>query len=350
MLAEGVRCCERGEALEPALVRGIASLLVSPDASLEDKVTFLRAYQAKGETPEELSAFALQLLPLSVSCGIRGHIKGKPLFDCCGTGGGGLNIVNVSTAIMPILAAGGVPVVKHGNRGVTKKSGSADVLEAMDIRLEVPPDKIRVCLEECGMAFLMAPLFHPAFKHVAEARKILAAEGKRTVFNLLGPLLNPCVPQTQLMGVFQSAHLELFQKALNALEREHFLVVFGRDADGTPLGEVSVTGDNEVRGWLDDAPCQVLPLRKVSGSRHEMEVEGREASAERIMAVLKGEEMGLLRHMILVNAATGFYVNRATKTLSEGLMLAAEQVDSGKALQTLEKFKAITAALCGSRG
>jgi anthranilate phosphoribosyltransferase len=291
-----------------------------------------------------LAAFARALLPHALSAGVQGTFQEKALFDCCGTGGGGLNMVNLSTAMMPVLAASGVPVVKHGNRGVTKKSGSADVLESLGVKIDLPPERVAACLEQCGMVFLMAPLYHPAFKHVAEARKLLAAEGKRTIFNLLGPLLNPTVPQTQLLGVFQRGHLDLFQKALHSLERERFLVVCGFDSDDTALGEVSVTGVNPAKGFLDAAWQEDLGLRPVPGSYRELFISSKDESAGRIMAFLKGEEKGLLRHAILMNAAVALLVHGSVKTAAEGYARAVEAVDSGEALKSMQKLAAFNPA------
>ncbi|NJK93479.1 MAG: anthranilate phosphoribosyltransferase [Blastochloris sp.] len=241
-LLEATGWCGEGRDLEPAMVPALVEGLLDARVTDGQKVDFLRALSAKGESDRELAAFARALLPRAVHPGVEGQVENEALFDCCGTGGGGLNLVNLSTAMMPVLAACGVPVVKHGNRGVTKKSGSADVLEALGSRIDFSAERVPEALGECGMVFLMAPQYHPAFRHVAAARKQLAGEGKRSIFNLLGPLLNPSRPATQLLGVFQRGHLELFQRALRELGRERFLVVCGLDGDGSSVGEVSVTG------------------------------------------------------------------------------------------------------------
>lgn len=344
MLREAQDICLKGQAVETAMIPAVAGELLNPSVAVEAKADFLRALHLKGETENELAAFARALLPRAVPLPVQGRFQDKALFDCCGTGGGGLNIVNLSTAMMPVLAACGVPVVKHGNRGVTKKSGSADVLESLGVKIDLPADKVEACLEECGMVFLMAPLYHPAFKHVAGARKLLADEGKRTIFNLLGPLLNPAIPQTQLLGVFQRQHLDLFQKALHSLERERFLVVCGLDADDTALGEVSVTGANPAKGHLDKPYQEDLGLRPVPGTYAELTVSSKEESAARLTAFLRGEEKGLLRHAILMNAAVALLVHGSVETTAEGYARAAEAVDSGEALKSMQKLVAFTSS------
>ncbi len=344
MLREAQEHCQKGLEIESAMVPALVAELLDPVLAVSSKADFLKALSAKGETEHELAAFAKALLPRAVPTSLRGRFQGKALFDCCGTGGGGLNIVNLSTALMPVLAACAVPVVKHGNRGVTKKSGSADVLEALGIHINIKPDQIEPCLEACGMVFLMAPLYHPTFKNVAEARKSLAHEGLRSIFNLLGPLLNPCLPETQLLGVFHSHHVELFQKALHSLDRDRFLVVCGTDADGTALGEVSVTGTNQAQGFLQKAFKEDLGLRKISGSYQELLVNSRDESASRIMDFLRGEEKGFLRHAILMNAAVALQVHGSVEVISEGYGQAAEAIDSGAALKALERFQNFSTA------
>src|SRR5277367_3838561 len=162
------------------------------DASVGDglKAAFLRAWAQRGETATELAACAEAFLPEALDPGLRGSWQGKPLLDCCGTGGGGLNLLNISTGVMFLLAALGIPVVKHGNRGITKKSGSADVLEALGLQIDSAPEEVPCQLEEVGCAFLFAPAYHPTFAVIAPVRRALGAEGRRTIFNLLGPMLN----------------------------------------------------------------------------------------------------------------------------------------------------------------
>src|SRR5277367_4085888 len=189
------------------------------DASVADpiKAGFLRAWAQRGETAAELAACAEAFLPRALDPGLRGSWKGRPLLDCCGTGGGGLNLLNISTGLMFILTAMGIPVVKHGNRGITKRTGSADVLEAMGIKIDLAPEEVPKCLEEVGCAFLFAPAYHTAFATIAPVRRVLAGQGHRTIFNLLGPLLNPARPDARLVGVFKPKHVALYQAVLEIM-------------------------------------------------------------------------------------------------------------------------------------
>jgi anthranilate phosphoribosyltransferase len=164
------------------------------------------------------------------------------MVDVCGTGGSGLDLFNVSTTIMFILAAGGAAVVKHGNRSVTSCCGSADVLEALGIPLEWPPEKLKECVERIGIGFIFARLYHPAFRQLAEMRAQLAREKTRTIFNLLGPLLNPTRPQRQFIGVYNPRMTSVFADVLHQLGRERAWIVHGLTEDGAGMDNISISG------------------------------------------------------------------------------------------------------------
>lgn len=204
------------EAQQPLTSRQIAeaaAFLVDPSPTPETKAQFLKALNQKGETPDEIAGFVTEFLKLAVDPGINRSALPGPMLDVVGTGGDKLNLFNVSTTAMFIMAAGGVCMVKHGNRGITSKSGGADVLEALGVRIDLPPEKLARCVQEVGVGFVFAPIYHPAFAAVKDARAILAKEGKRSIFNILGPLMNPARPDFQLIGVFD--------KALTAPLRDH---------------------------------------------------------------------------------------------------------------------------------
>ena len=169
-----------------------------------------------------------------------------PTLDVCGTGGDQLDLFNVSTTAMFVAAAAGAVVVKHGNRGITSKSGGADVLEALGIRIDLGPDDFRNCIEQAGVGFMFAPMYHPAFKAVAGVRKNLAARGVRTIFNLIGPLLNPARPQCQLVGVFTRELCPAFAEILQRLGRDSAWVVHGTTGDGRSVDEVSLMGSTRI--------------------------------------------------------------------------------------------------------
>jgi anthranilate phosphoribosyltransferase len=338
LLIQAARFCREKNSLDLRGVPALADALLDPAVPGEAKADFLRALADKGETAEELAAFAQAILPHATDPGFSETWNGQLLLDCCGTGGGGLNIINVSTAIVFVLAAGGVPVVKHGNRGVTKKSGSADVLESLGIAIELAPEQVRECLNEVGCAFLFAPRFHPAFKTLAPVRRMLADEGRRTIFNLLGPLLNPCRPGAQLVGVFSEAHADLFAEALHFLGRKRYTAVCGFDDTGRPTGEFSPFGRNIVRG-------NVVFNQVVSGDMPPLSVlavASAQESAHRIQLVFSGEDTGPAREIIRSNAGAAFHVQGRTPDLVQGLQLADEIIAGGRAQDVLEKWRAFS--------
>jgi anthranilate phosphoribosyltransferase len=248
MLADLTQRVLAGELAREEVAQAVTALL-DPSVGDDAKAAFLRAWAQRGETAAELAACAEALLPRAVDPGVRGSWNGRPLLDCCGTGGGGLNLLNISTGIVFILAALGIPVVKHGNRGLTKKSGSADVLEALGIRIDLPPGKLESCLEEVGAAFLFAPAYHTSFSVLAPVRRQLGAEGQRTVFNLLGPLLNPARPDARLVGVFTDDHATLYYGALNNIGCPNFVVAWAEASPQMkPIGEVSAHGKTLILG------------------------------------------------------------------------------------------------------
>jgi anthranilate phosphoribosyltransferase len=310
------------------------------------KAEFLRAWAQRGETAEELAACAEAFLPRAVDPGLRGLWQGKPLLDCCGTGGGGLNLLNISTGLMFILAALGIPVVKHGNRGITKRTGSADVLEAMGIRIDLAPEDVPRCLEEVGCAFLFAPAYHTTFAVIAPVRRALAAEGQRTIFNLLGPLLNPARPEARLVGVFRREQVALYQSALELMKCPRFTVVCGEDEESHQMiGEVSAQGvslfGSTVRG-PDGAPLTTLtraPMAPIHEKLDSLLVRNPDESASRLETILSGEEQGLDRETLVINAAVASWTHGTAASLEEGIRQSEKALDSGEALKVLQRWQ-----------
>ena len=306
------------------------------------KVSFLTVWADRGETARELAVCAETLLPSSTPLELRGSWQGKPLLDCCGTGGGGLNLLNVSTAVMFVLGAIGVPVIKHGNRGLTKKSGSADLLEALGLRITFQPAEVSACLEQVGCAFLFAPSCFQSLAAVASARRQLAAQGRRSIFNLLGPLLNPTRPDARLIGVFQEEHLSLYREALEIMGCSKFTIAWGRDGQsGRPLGEISALGPTQVVSTLRLSSGNFLGLdwKHPSAELETLLVVDAAESARRTVALLRGEEKGLGREMLRLNAAVASWTQGRAKSLDEGLALADEAIDSGSAFACLERWQ-----------
>jgi anthranilate phosphoribosyltransferase len=318
------------------------------DAGVADdvKAAFLSAWAQRGETAAELAACAEAFLPQALDPGLRGSWQGKPLLDCCGTGGGGLNLLNVSTGLMFVLAAMGVPVVKHGNRGITKRSGSADVLEAMGIKIDLSPAEVPRCLEEVGCAFLFAPAYHTTFAAVGPVRRALAAQGQRTIFNLLGPLLNPARPDARLVGVFQPKHVELYQAALELMQCPRFSVVCGQDeVSRQMIGEASAHGTTligttlRLAGGIQLTNITRRPEPPLQENIDSLMVRNADESASHLETILSGEDQGLDRETVLVNAGIASWTQGTSASLEEGTARASEALDSGAALKVLQRWQ-----------
>ncbi|HEX8679768.1 MAG TPA: anthranilate phosphoribosyltransferase, partial [Chthoniobacterales bacterium] len=254
---------------------------------------------------------------------------------------------NVSTTIMFILAAGGAAVVKHGNRSVTSACGSADVLEALGVRLEWEPDDLRRCVEELGLGFIFARHYHPAFRALAEMRAQLARAGTRTIFNLLGPLLNPARPGRQLIGVYAPRLTTIFAEVLRQLGRERAWIVHGYAEDGSGMDDISIGGATTLaeleNGRVISAVLDCRWLGVCEGALADLRGGKALENARTLEAVLSGQERAAKRNLTIVNAAAGFVVAGLASDMRDGIALAAEQIDSGRALQklrALQKFAA----------
>lgn len=362
--------CRAGETLDSSTIQQVVAALFSPATTDDAREDFLTALTDRGETAGELADFSKNLLERAEPLGFTSEWKGRPIIDSCGTGGGGLNLVNVSTGILFILAALGVPAVKHGNRGVTKKSGSADVLEALGLKMDVDAVGVRRTLEEVGAAFVFAPRFHPSFKAIAPVRKKLAAEGRRTIFNLLGPLLNPSRPKVHLLGVFKEEHLKLFAETLSLLEPDgRGFVVCGKDEKGRPIGEGSPFGTNqlaEVRGnKVKFFPLKIqrmYPLFPASTMKSAL-VTSAEKSARLIEEALSNQGSNAVRSLLIMNAALGALACEKTfapksqpellfhselepgQGLEPWLMRCREAITSGAAQEKLRQWRKLSAKL-----
>ena len=211
---------ENREDLEPREITVAAEFLLDEGVGLPKKKRLLKALATKGETAAEIAEFVAVFLEKAVKPDFLGQTFEGPTIDVCGTGGDKLDLFNISTTSMFIVAAAGATVIKHGNRGVTSKSGSSDVLSELGIPLDLSSEKVGECLGKAGVGFLFAPLYHPAFKAVAPVRAELAKEGVRTIFNLIGPLLNPAQPECQLVGVMDEALCPVFADILQRMGRD----------------------------------------------------------------------------------------------------------------------------------
>ena len=324
------------------------SMLFSDSTDDAMKAEFLLALHRKGESVEEIVAFVQQLIERAIDPLIDPRTLPGPMLDVCGTGGDGLDLFNVSTTIMFVLAAGGVAVVKHGNRSVTSRCGSADVLEALGVQIDLPPAKLKECAERNGLCFIFARQYHPAFGAIAEMRKRLARENVRTVFNLLGPLLNPARPARQLIGVFSPRLTNVFADVLRRLGRERAWIVHGVTETGEGMDDISTSGvttfaelaKGKVTTGLIDPRWLNIPAAPLD------ELRGGDAAenAGYLEGILAGKIQGAKRDLTLVNAAGGFVVAGLCHDMGEGLALAREQIDSGRALEKLRALQQFSAS------
>ena len=323
-------------------VERAVALLVAPEIDDAVKAAFLRALREKGESAGEIAAFATAMLARAVDPQLDPARLPGPMLDVCGTGGDRLSLFNISTTAMFVLAAGGACVVKHGNRAITSQCGGADVLEELGVKIELPPEALRRCVEEHGLGFVFAPAYHPAFRAIAPIRKALAAEGIPTVFNLLGPLLNPARPPCQLVGVFSPALLPRYAEALAALGRRRAWAVHGSGMD-----ELSLCGPSEVREMRDGKiSAFVVDPREVGLPRCRLELlhgGGRAENAATLRAILDGSEIGARREVVLLNAAAGFVITGLAPDLLTGVRLGVEQIVSGGALAKLRALQGFAA-------
>lgn len=299
---------------------------------------YLTALRMKGETAEEVagSARAMRAVATWVTC------RHRRLVDTCGTGGDGTGSFNISTAAALVVAAAGQPVAKHGNRGVSSRSGSADVLEALGVKVDLDPGAMGRCLDEVGIGFLYAPRLHTAMRFAARPRREL---GMRTIFNVLGPLTNPAGAGRQVLGVYAPSLVRLVAQVLLLLGTEHALVVHGDGFD-----ELTTTGPNLVAEVTPQGVrVEELDARDLGLPRaRQRDLEGGSAAtnAEIITSVLSGER-GPRRNVVLLNAGAALFVSGRAASLREGIALAAAAIDSGRAMSTLEALRRFTTEATG---
>ena len=325
------------------------SELVGEQTSPEAKAAFLVALARKGETAEEILGFARELRSLAVKPPMMPELQKVEILDVCGTGGDRLNTFNISTTVALIAASAGVHVAKHGNRAITSQAGSADVLEALGVRIDLPPEEAVASLREHHFAFFFAPRYHPAFKNIGPARKLCAERGQRTIFNFLGPLLNPLGPTAQLIGVPRPELCDPIARVLQALGVRRGLVVSGRvpSPAGSCLDEFSTLGSNVIAEFYHDhnlsqaeMDAKVFPLQ--SASLVDLAGGDRSANAEIVRRILQGDDRGPRRDAVLLNAAAALFVAGRTATFPDGWGFAAELIDTGAADRKLQELAEAT--------
>ena len=320
--------------------------LSSPVTVDQEKIDFLAALEFKGTTAGEITSFAKEFRALSIDPGVSPWAS--QAIDVVGTGGDHAGGFNISTLVVFTLAAGGVTVMKHGNRGITSKCGSADLLSALGVDLEAKPEKIQAALRELGFAFFFAPAYHPAFKHIGPARKALAAIGQRTIFNILGPLINPGRPAHILLGVSSEVWVGRLADALDQLGTGAGIAVHGILGPDRGIDELTTATPNRVRG--------IGRLRSVDGVWNAREHGLREGNFEELKggdvatnlaiaeAIIAGRGPVALVDTIAYNAAVAFWICGRTASVGEGVTQARELLLGGsvkrKIAATKEFFRA----------
>ena len=328
-----IKKLEEGRDLSSEEAEAAVSKILS--TAEDDEIgAFLLALRAKGEKPDEIAGFVRGMKKAANT--IRPKVPFR-LVDTCGTGGDGLNTINVSTAAAIVTAAAGVPVAKHGNRAVTSMSGSSDVLEALGIKVDMEPEPVKRTIEEVGIGFMFAPVFHPAMKRVAGVRKKL---GVRTVFNILGPLTNPAGAKGQLIGVFDKRLCEPIACALAELGTEQALVVHG---DG--MDEISNTGETFVaelkHGKVSTYTLTPESLGMLRANPEDIRGGSPKENARDLLRIFKGQK-GPKRDLVVLNAAAALYVSGIVGSIRQAIPIAEDAIDSGKVMVKFNQFRAFT--------
>jgi len=335
-----------GENLSRAEAESVMEQILSGELGTEQIIALLLALREKGETLDEVVGLATAMRRRAATIFPAGHrILKETLIDTCGTGGDARGTFNISTAVAFVVAGAGVRVAKHGNRSTGGRSGSADVLEALGVAIDLPAAGIAQAIEEIGIGFLFAPAMHAATRHASEARKQI---GVRTVFNLLGPLTNPANATVQMAGVYDAKLTALVAGALGELGVKRAMVVHG--ADG--LDEISLSGETLVSEWRDgkvrnfsvtpeDFGLKRAPLEAIRGGDAK---ENAGVMRKILGRSLLYREHGAQREIVLANAAAALVVAGKAADFLEGAQLAAESIDSGAAREKLEALVAFRSA------
>lgn len=317
--------------------RAAMTQIMNGEATPSQIAAFLIALRMKGETVEEITGCARVMREKVVKI----DVKSETILDTCGTGGDASHTFNISTLSALVIAGAGVVVAKHGNRSVSSKCGSADLLEKFGVKIDAKVENVEKCLKEAGIGFLFAPLFHPAMKFAMPTRKEL---GLRTIFNILGPLTNPCRANCQLLGIFRGNLTETIANVLKALGTKRAFVVHGEDG----LDEVTTTAktriseltpQGEVKSYLFDP--EEAGLKKCL--LQELKAADVEENIKIAEGILKGEK-GPRRDIVLLNAAFGLLAAQKARDIKEGIKLASLSIDSGHASEKLSKLISLTNA------
>jgi anthranilate phosphoribosyltransferase len=319
------------EELSSTDIEGACAVLASPDAPDGDKASFLAALSDKGETAAEIAAFARAFRARAIDPEL-GRWAPEAI-DIVGTGGDMAGGFNISSMVVLTLASAGVPVMKHGNRGITSKCGSADLLAALGFDLQAPAEKIRSAMDALGYVFLFAPAYHPTFKHIGPVRKQLAAQGRRSVFNILGPLINPGRPEHVLLGVFAESWVTRLADVLELLGTRAGLAAHGIITPGRGIDELTTATPNRVRGigrlHEIDGLWQPEDHGFVASTFSDLEGGDLETNLAIVQALLDGKAPRGLVDTIVLNAATALWITGRSATVTDGAAQSRELLLGG---------------------
>lgn len=314
----------------------VMNQIMTGEASPLQIAAFLTALRMKGEKVEEITGAARVMREKAH----RVNVGGKTVLDTCGTGGDQKGTFNISTTTAFVLAGAGVNVAKHGNRSVSSQSGSADVLGALGVRVDAPKDRVEACIDKIGIGFLFAPLLHEAMKYAVQPRRDI---GIRTIFNMLGPLTNPAMATHQLIGIYSGEMVGMIAQVLKNLGSSRAMVVHGLEG----LDEISLCGPTKVAELRDGAVKEYAIEPEQFGLKRcgleELHGGDPEESARILRAILDGKK-GATRDVVLLNGGAALYVSGRAGSIQDGIGLAAESIDSGKARQKLAQLVELTNA------
>jgi len=314
----------------------VMNQIMTGEASPLQVAAFLTALRMKGEKVEEITGAARVMREKAH----RVNVGGKTVLDTCGTGGDQKGTFNISTTTAFVLAGAGVNVAKHGNRSVSSQSGSADVLGALGVRVDAPKERVEACIAKIGIGFLFAPLLHEAMKYAVQPRRDI---GIRTIFNMLGPLTNPAMATHQLLGIYSGEMVGLIAQVLKNLGSTRAMVVHGLEG----LDEISLCGPTQVAELRDGAVKEYVVEPEQFGLKRcgleALHGGNPEESAQIVRAILDGKK-GPTRDVVLFNGGAALYVSGRAANIQDGIGLAAESIDSGKARQKLAQLIELTNA------
>ncbi len=334
MLKDSLAKLIRKEDLTEAEMVEATNLIMEGQASQAQIGSFLTALRLKGETVTEIAGAAKVMREKA----LKVKYEAPVVIDTCGTGGDGSNTFNISTTAAFIVAAAGIPVAKHGNRAMSSRCGSADLLEALGVKVDLPPERVEKCLQEAGIGFLFAPAFHSAMKHVVGPRREL---GFRTIFNVLGPLTNPAGANCQLLGVYDCSLTGIIAEVLQKLGAKRAMVVHG----GGGLDELSLEGINQV-SFLKDGIIETFSFRAEDAglepaSNAQLRGETPRDNALVTEAILSGAEQGPRLSVVLLNAAAALMAAGVAVDFKAGIAAARRLIDEGLAFEKLQQLRRI---------